>query len=239
MNIIPKIETPFSENYKNFLKELIPIVKNINAPGITGYKQIIIEQNFGINGILICKELKEMDNEIDITYAFNMRDKNRIALFSDLATLEQIGLKNIIISEGLHPQKTPFYFVKPVYDIDTVALSSIIKSKIYNVGNDFKLEGVNFSRFNLGVIVGASTPTDLIKIKKLVSIGVDSFIINSFSDNIGAIKYIKNENKKVYIQLMESEISLIEDSIDKAARLGADALIIKIMNGKTNIFKRS
>lgn len=229
MNIIPKIETPVSENYKNFLKELMPIALH--------FKQIIIEQNFGINGILMCKELKEMDDEIDITYAFNMRDKNRIALFSDIITLEQIGIKNIMISEGLHPQKTSFYFVKPVYDIDTVALSSIIKSNALG-GNNFKPEGINFNEFNLGVIVGASTPADLIKIKKLVSIGVDSFIINSFSDNTGAIKYIKNENKKVYIQSMESEISSIEDYIDKAARLGADALIVKIMNEKTNIFKR-
>ncbi len=240
MKIIPCIETPVSGNYKDFIKELASLCEVVSKlNGNDQHPSIIIEQNFGINSIIISKELMEAGNKnkINVIYAFNMRDKNRIAIFSDLVTLNQLGLRNIIISEGLHPVKTSFYSAKPVYDIDSVALSSAIKLKTEKEAN-FQLDRLAFKDFNLGVMVGASTPVDLVKIKKLVLLGVDSFIINSFLDNVGAIKYIKSRNRECLINVKETGIKSLDEGKDKAVEYGADGLIVKIMNEKTNIFNR-
>lgn len=256
MNIIPEIESPLSENYKNFLHELKVLSDELGKNKSIKSDNIIIEQNFGFNAILLCKTLSDENFNTAITYSFNMRDKNRISLFSDLITLNQIGLKNIIISEGLHPMKTVFYSAKPVYDIDVVAFSSIIKSKSINnlienssINDLSKNNGTypndniyNVGDFNLGVKVTASAPIDMAKIKKLVYIGADSFIINSFTDDIGAVKYIKKEGRKVFIHINELEIgktfNSMKEAYDKALRLEVDGLIIKIISAKTNILKK-
>ena len=87
-------------------------------------------------------------------------------------------------------------------------------------------------------MVEASTPVDLVKIKKLILLGIDSFIINSFLDNVGAIKYIKSQNKECLINVKETDIKSLDEGKGKAAECGADGLIVKIMNEKTNIFNR-
>ena len=261
MNIIPEIESPLSENYKDFLQELKILLDEIGKNKYIKDKSnkadnIIIEQNFGFNAILLCKTLLDENCNTAITYSFNMRDKNRISLFSDIITLNQIRLKNIIISEGLHPMKTVFYSAKPVYDLDVVAFSSIIKSKSINnlienssINDLSKNNGsypkdnlYNVGDFNLGIKAAASAPADMAKIKKLISIGADSFIIDSFTDNIGAVQYIKKEGRKVFIHINELEIgktfNSIKEAYDKALRLEVDGLIVKIISAKTNILKK-
>lgn len=258
MNIIPEIESPLSENYVDFLKELKILLNELSKNRIIDIKNIIIEQNFGFNAILLCKLMSDESPDTAITYSVNMRDKNRIALFSDIITLNQLGLKNIIISEGLHPMKTAFHSAKPVYDIDVVALSSIIKKSrsinqlIENNSNNdspgnnnivnYEDASYNMENFNLGVKIAASTPADMVKIKKLIAVGADNFIINSFTDNIGAIEYIKKEHKKVFIHINELETGKTFNSLAQAysdaLNFKADGLIIKIVSPKINILKK-
>ncbi|MCL4321112.1 MAG: hypothetical protein M0016_05720 [Deltaproteobacteria bacterium] len=247
MKIIPQIETPAGENYINFEENLSKLIEGIkytskkfglNGPGeaIESYP-VVIEQNFGINALLLCNDLKNRHNNLNIIYAFNMRDKNRVAILSDLITLKQLGLKDIIISEGLHPLKTVFYAAKPVYDIDVLGLSSIIKTGFPLLKDNEYVN--NFSLFNLGVVVGVSTQVDFLKIKKLSKIGVDSFVINYFGDNldINIINYIKAEKKPVFIFVNESNVkSTLEEFIKKNLELNVDGVIIKISNEKSNIF---
>ncbi|MCL4429107.1 MAG: hypothetical protein M1276_09030, partial [Deltaproteobacteria bacterium] len=124
MRIIPQIETPVNENYINFEENLIKLIDGIEKSGLNNQDagqslpRIILEQNFGVNGLLLCKDLKDKYGNINIAYAFNMRDKNRISILSDLITLKQIDIKDIIVSEGVHPLKTVFNAAKPVYDVD-------------------------------------------------------------------------------------------------------------------------
>ena len=247
MVIIPQIETPVSENYIDFEENLSKLIEGVKytskkfglkeANGAINSYSIVIEQNFGINALFLCKDLKDKYNNLNVIYAFNMRDKNRTAILSDLITLKQLGLKDIIISEGLHPLKTVFYASKPVYDIDVLGFSSIIKTgSPYLKANDY---ANNFSLFNLGVVVAVSTPVDFLKIKKLSKIGVNKFVINYFGDNldINVINYIKAEKKPVFIYINEAGIkSSLEEFIKKNLELNVDGVIIKILNEKSNIF---
>ena len=246
MRIIPQIETPVSENYINFEENLIKLLGGIEKSGLNNQNtgqdlpRIILEQNFGVNGLLLCKDLKDKQGNLNIAYAFNMRDKNRISILSDLITLKQIGVKDIIVSEGIHPLKTVFNAAKPVYDVDILGIALILKRGFMNY-----LEGIvdkdEADFFNLGAVVSASTAVDGLKVKKLINIGTDRFIINYNGKNPDEdiIKYIKSEKKEVFLYVKESYIdNSLEDFIKASERLNLDGIIIKIIDEKTNVFTR-
>ena len=246
MRIIPQIETPVSENYINFEENLIKLLGGIEKSGLNNQNtgqdlpRIILEQNFGVNGLLLCKDLKDKQGSLNIAYAFNMRDKNRISILSDLITLKQIGVKDIIVSEGIHPLKTVFNAAKPVYDVDILGIASILKRGFMNY-----LEGIvdkdEADFFNLGAVISASTAVDGLKVKKLINIGADRFIINYTGKNPdeNIIKYIKSEKKEVFLYVKESYIdNSPEDFIKANERLNLDGIIIKITDEKANVFTR-
>ncbi len=246
MRIIPQIETPVSENYINFEENLIKLLGGIEKSGLNNQNtgqdlpRIILEQNFGVNGLLLCKDLKDKQGSLNIAYAFNMRDKNRISILSDLITLKQIGVKDIIVSEGIHPLKTVFNAAKPVYDVDILGIALILKRGFMNY-----LEGIvdkdEADFFNLGAVISASTAVDGLKVKKLINIGADRFIINYTGKNPDEdiIKYIKSEKKEVFLYAKESYIdNSPEDFIKANERLNLDGIIIKITDEKANVFTR-
>ncbi len=236
MRIIPQIETPVSENYPAFEENLIKLLDGMDAIGLNrlntkqSLPQLIIEQNFGVNALLLCNDLKEKHN-IKTAYAFNMRDKNRISVLSDLITLKQTGIKDIIVSEGVHPLKTEFRAAKPVYDIDILGLGLILKRGL--------ISGVPLDFFNFGAAVAASASVDFLKVKKLIDIGADRFFINYTGKDPyeDIIKYIKSKNKEVFLHVKELNISgSTDDFIKKVENLGLDGVIIKITDEKANVF---
>jgi len=243
MRIIPQIETPVSENYITFEENLIKLLDAIEKSGLNNQNtgrdlpRIILEQNFGVNGLLLCKDLKDRRGGINIAYAFNMRDKNRISILSDLITLKQIGVRDIIASEGVHPLKTVFNEAKPVYDIDILGLGLILKRGLMNNFSD--KDGL--VHFNFGAVIGASAAADGLKVKKLINIGADRFIINYTGKNPdeSIVKYIKSEKKEVFLYAKESYIdNSPEDFIKANERLNLDGVIIKIIDEKANVFTR-
>lgn len=246
MRIIPQIETPAGENYIIFEENLIKLLGIIEKTGLNNqsdgrnFPDIILEQNFGVNGLLLCKDLKGRRDSINTAYAFNMRDKNRISILSDLVTLKQIGVKDIIVSEGVHPRKTAFNSAKPVYDVDVLGIGLILKKGFMNY-----LEGIAGKDepdfFNLGIVISASAPVDGLKAKKLINAGADRFIINYTGKNPDEdiIKYIKSEKKEIFLFVKESLIDgSPEDFIKANERLNLDGIIIKITDEKANVFMR-
>lgn len=246
MRIIPQIETPVGENYVTFEENLIKLLGVIEKTGLNNqndgrdFPGIIIEQNFGVNGLLLCKDLNDRLGSINTAYAFNMRDKNRISILSDLITLKQIGVKDIIVSEGVHPLKTVFNSAKPVYDVDILGIGLILKRGFMNyLGGIIDKDEPDF--FNLGVVVSASAPVDGLKAKKLINAGADRFIINYAGKNPDEdiIKYIKSEKKEIFLYVKESYIDdSLKDFIGTKERLNLDGIIIKITDEKTNVFTR-
>ncbi len=245
MHIIPQLETPAGENFINFEENLIKLINAIENSGLNGrYKRqdlpgIVLEQNFGFNGLILCKDLKERRKNLNIIYAFNMRDKNRISILSDLITLKQIGVRDIIISEGVHPLKTVFNSAKPVYDIDVAGLSLILKKDIVGGIFDGLINNEMQGFFNLGVVAGASTEADGLKIKKLIKIGADKFIINfaAGSPDQNILNFIKSEKKDILLYINEQDIKgSLDNFIKSVNKLNLDGVIIKISNEKDNVF---
>jgi len=122
------------------------------------------------------------------------RDRNRIALQSELLGAFALGIKNILIMSGDHPVKGDHEGAKPVYDMDSVQLLGLVQK--LNTGFDFsgnRLDGsTNFC-------AGAVTNIDLneialIKLKKKINSGARFiqtqavFDIDKFSGFLDKIK---------------------------------------------------
>ena len=125
----------------------------------------------------ICRTL--LDQGLEPILTLTCRDRNRLALQSDLLAASSLGIQNVLavsgdyLSWGDHPQ------AKPVYDLDSVQLLKTLNG--LNRGQDFSgnpLEGVAPS-FTVGAVVPLTVnPIQpvVMKFRKKEAQGVDFFV---------------------------------------------------------------
>lgn len=114
---------------------------------------------------------------IEPVYQLTCRDRNRLALQSDLLSAWILGIENVLCLTGDHPSLGDHPEAKPVFDFDSVQL--LKASSILNSGKDFSghvLEGS--PDFFLGAVVSpGADPLEpqIIKMKKKVEAGAKFF----------------------------------------------------------------
>ncbi|MEW5722917.1 MAG: methylenetetrahydrofolate reductase [Thermodesulfobacteriota bacterium] len=67
------------------------------------------------------------DRGLETIVTLSCRDRNRLALASDLLAAEAAGLKNVLAVSGDHPVTGPNPGARPVYDLDSVQLLALIQ----------------------------------------------------------------------------------------------------------------
>lgn len=108
---------------------------------------------------------------------FTCRDRNRLALQSDLLAAHVLGIRNILCLTGDHPAVGDHPEAKPVYDFDSVHLLQCARG--LNQGRDWngaELSGA--TDFFLGAVVtpGADPlPPQLMKFGKKIEAGAEFF----------------------------------------------------------------
>jgi methylenetetrahydrofolate reductase (NADPH) len=122
------------------------------------------------------------------------RDRNRIALQSELLGAYALGIRNILVMSGDHPVKGDHEGAKPVYDMDSVQLLGLVQK--LNTGYDFsgnRLDGG--TNFCTGAVTNIElNEIALIKLGKKISQGARFiqtqavFDIEKFSDFMHRIK---------------------------------------------------
>jgi 5,10-methylenetetrahydrofolate reductase len=177
-------------------------------------------------------------------YQLTCRDRNRLALQSDLLSAAALGIQNILIATGDHPSLGDHPQAKPVFDLDSVQLLQV--SRKLETGFDMqghKLEG-SAPKFCLGAVVNpGSDPIDpqIMKMDKKIAAGAEFFQtqavfdLKTFENFVSKSKHVKVPimagivllksagmarymNKHVAgITVPESLIAEIDSSKDKAA----------------------
>ena len=131
------------------------------------------------------------------------RDRNRLALQSELIGAWALGIKNVLVMSGDHPSKGDHEGAKPVYDVDSVQLLGILKK--LNIGFDL---ADNELAGRMDMCFGATTNTELneagfIKFKKKILMGASFFQTQavfdtkSFSGFMDKVKGIQSRNVKI------------------------------------------
>jgi len=148
---------------------------------------------------------------VETVYQLNCRDRNRIALQSDLLAASLLGLKNVLVITGDHPSIGDHLYSKPVYDLDSVQLLQTIGK--LNSGVDFsgnKLRGKP-EIFAGATINPVSRPMQphLLKFKKKVRAGAKFFQTQVVFDT-GLFKEFYKEARHEDTSILAG-ISLIKD----------------------------
>ena len=66
-----------------------------------------------------------LQNRIEPILQFTCRDRNRIALQSDLMAAAALGIRNLLMLKGNDPTQGDQPDAKPVFDLDTVGLTQM------------------------------------------------------------------------------------------------------------------
>ena len=148
-----------------------------------------------VGSLAVSCKLKERG--LEPVYQITCRDRNRLALQSDLLSAWALGIENVLCLTGDHPILGDHSESKPVYDLDSVQL---LKAAItLNKGSDMEGHELESSPdFFLGAVVTpAAEPLELqiIKMKKKINAGASFFQTQAvyepekFENFIGQIKH--------------------------------------------------
>lgn len=127
-------------------------------------------------GSLVVSHLLQREG-IEPVFQLVCRDRNRIALQSDLLSAAALGIENVLVLTGDHMVLGDHPEAKPVFDLDSVQLLKAASG--LNEGHDLEgheLEGK--AAFCLGAVVNPGSDeleTQLIKMKKKIDAGAEFF----------------------------------------------------------------
>jgi len=164
------------------------------------------------------------------------RDRNRLALQSDLIGAHAIGIRNVLVMSGDHPIKGDHEGAKPVYDVDSVQLLGILQK----LNSGFDLAG-NELAGRTDMCAGAVTNTDLneaefIKLRKKIQMGAiffqtqAVFDLKSFSGFMEKVNGIRSKNVKIIAGIIPLKSLRSAHFINKIAGIKVPENIVRKMN---------
>ncbi|MDR2425726.1 MAG: methylenetetrahydrofolate reductase [Endomicrobium sp.] len=125
-----------------------------------------------------------LDMGIEPIMQLACRDKNRIALQSELLSADILGIENILIISGDHPNTGEYTSAKAVYDLDTVQL--IKAARLLETGTDLAGKKLSGSpTFCLGAAVNPlAEPSELqiLMYEKKIKSGAEFFQTQTIFD---------------------------------------------------------
>ncbi len=129
-----------------------------------------------LGSLAVCSILKR--NGLDPVYQVTCRDRNRLALQSDILSAAALGIENILVLTGDYPTLGDHPEAKPVFDLDVIQLLSVVRA--LERGSDMnghKLSGPP-PKFCAGAVVNpGSEPLDLqiMQMEKKAAAGAEFF----------------------------------------------------------------
>ena len=191
--ITSEIGPPKGVNIEPCLHEAEELKNKVTAINVTDNQSSVMR--FG--SLAVCSLLKQRG--IEPVFQLVTRDRNRIALQSDLLSAYGLGVENVLCLTGDHPILGDHPEAKPVYDFDSVQLldtANKLKQGKDLMGND--LDGK--PDFCLGAVVtpGAEpVEPQIIKMEKKVKAGAQFFQtqavyeIDKFKEFMEKVQYLK------------------------------------------------
>ncbi len=119
-----------------------------------------------------------MQNEVGLEAVYQMtcRDRNRIAMQADLLGAAALGIRNVLALSGDHPRWGDHPQAKPVFDLDSVQLTAMIRKMVDEkkdwAGNDLDVA----PQMHIGVGLTAnmvSLEAEIIKLEKKIEAGAE------------------------------------------------------------------
>ncbi|MCX5709820.1 MAG: methylenetetrahydrofolate reductase [Candidatus Omnitrophica bacterium] len=192
--VTSEIGPPKGIETKKLLEDAELIRGRVDGINVTDLQSSVMR----LGSLVVCSVLKQAGFEP--IFQMTCRDRNRLALQSDLLSAASLGIENVLILTGDHTTMGDHPEAKPVFDLDSVQLLQVarkLESGVDMKGN--KLDGA-FPKFCLGAVVNpGADPLEpqLMKMEKKIAAGAEFFQtqavydIKSFENFVNKTKHLK------------------------------------------------
>lgn len=175
------------------LDEAVLIKDRVDAINVTDLQSSVMR----LGSLAVCRLLKERG--VEPILQITCRDRNRLALQSDLLSASVLGIENVLLLTGDHPVLGDHPQAKPVFDLDSVQLiqaATTLQSGKDMVGNELK----GAPHFCIGAVVNPGADPlepEIIKMEKKIAAGAqflqtqavyDIDVYKKFLDNVSHLK---------------------------------------------------
>jgi methylenetetrahydrofolate reductase (NADPH) len=192
--VTAEIGPPKGIETKIILQEAELIRGKVDAINVTDLQSSVMR----MGSLAVCSILKQKGFEP--IFQLTCRDRNRLALQSDILSAAALQIENLLILTGDHPALGDHPEAKPVFDLDSVQLLEVVKALQH--GHDMKgnkLEGAA-PQFCVGAVVNpGADPLEpqIMKMEKKIDAGAEFFQtqavydIASFERFLSQTKHLK------------------------------------------------
>ena len=167
-----EVGPPKGCHIEGLVEEAKEFLSGINAVNVTDCQSSVMR----LGSLATCIKLKEAG--MNPIYQITCRDRNRIALQSDLLSAAAFGIENLLLLTGDHTKLGDHPQAKPVFDLDSVSLIHAVKTLEEGhdlAGNELVGEPPKFAKGAVVSPCSDSIDAQLAKMERKVLAGAEYF----------------------------------------------------------------
>ncbi|MDD5136220.1 MAG: methylenetetrahydrofolate reductase [Candidatus Omnitrophica bacterium] len=191
--VTSEIGPPKGTDLKEMFEDAELIRSRVDAINVTDLQSSVLR----VGSLAVCSLLK--DRGIEPIFQITCRDRNRLALQSDLLSASVLGIENVLLLTGDYPTLGDHPEAKPVFDLGSVQLLGAAKT--LQEGKDMNGHPLKGSpKFCMGAVVNPGADPlepEIIKMEKKIEAGAQFFQtqavydVGLFKRFLEGIKHIK------------------------------------------------
>ena len=183
-----EVGPPKGIHIEHLVEEAKTYLSGITAVNVTDNQSSVMR----LGSLATCKVLK--DAGLTPIYQLTCRDRNRIALQSDLLSAAMLGIENILCLTGDHTKMGDHPGAKPVFDLDSVSLLHTVSQLEKGVdlgGNALVGEPPKFAKGAVVSPCSDSVDAQLAKMERKVMAGAEYFQTQAIFEPEKFIKFME------------------------------------------------
>ena len=169
--VTSEIAPPKGIDVGEILKDAELVKDRVDAINVTDLQSSVMRTG----SLAICKLL--LERGLEPVFQITCRDRNRLALQSDLLSAAVFGIQNVLALTGDHPALGDHPGAKPVFDLDSMQLLEVIRG--LQLGKDMAGKELKGSpKFCVGAVVNPGADPiepEIIKMEKKIDSGAQFF----------------------------------------------------------------
>ncbi|MBQ8506849.1 MAG: methylenetetrahydrofolate reductase, partial [Clostridia bacterium] len=183
-----EIGPPKGIHVEGLIEEAKEYLGGMTAINVTDNQSSVMR----LGSMATCKAL--LDNGMTPIFQLACRDRNRIALQSDLLSAAMLGIENVLCLTGDHTKLGDHPQAKPVFDLDSVSLLHTVCQLEKGVdlgGNELVGEAPKFAKGAVVSPCSDSIDAQLAKMERKVMAGADYFQTQAVYEPEKFIKFME------------------------------------------------